>query len=164
MGGKSSKDQQPRPKIVTRKQGQTKQIRLLVLYKKPEEPDMGEFCDALNTYPPTGCLDLHHDDIKKSKVQDDGSISESEKNYITLWISEWLTQGHIVLICLLTDFDLEPLINNENNRIIVFCFNNPPVNCSESCISIEVDFETATTESIGANISKLANKIKGDGQ
>lgn len=166
MGGKSSKDQQPEPKIVTRKHGQTKKLRLLVLHKKTEEPDMDEFCDALNTYPPRESIELHHGDVRKCKVQDDGTIPDSEKNDITAWISDWLTQGRIVLICLLTDFDHGPLNNNDNKRVIVFCFKNPPVDCGQNCICIDVDFETDNVDfgEDNAKLSKLANKIKGDGQ
>ena len=165
MGGKSSKEQTAKPKIVTRPEGQTKHIRLLVLHKEPEEPEMDAFCDAINTYPPPDSLDLDHsDNIKIIKVPDDGLLPESVKNDNTSWISEWLSQGHIILICLLTDCDLKTLISTEdNNRIIVFCFKTPKVNYPNS-ICIDVDFKTATTKSINSNLSDLATKIKGDGQ
>ena len=162
MGPKSSKEQQPKAKIVTRKQGSTKQIRLLVLHKKSKEPDMEEFCDAFNSYPSTDNIDLHHGDIKIAKVQDDGSIPESEKNDITSWISDWHGQGRIVLICLLTDFDIGSLIKNENNRIIVFCFKNPPVKYGQHCICTDADFESGNI--LSDELSKLVNKIRADGQ
>lgn len=174
MGNKPVKDDTKSQEAAkTRKpKGSTKHVSLLVLHNKPQRPEMIHFCRALNAYPPPSSmaitnppqLDQQSDsDFKFSKVPDEGLFPESEKNSIETWVSKQLNKGHIILICLLKDYDLESLkkgtIFENDKRLIVFCFKNPPIN-REGCICIDVDFEKAEPQHIRDNMKDLANAIK----
>lgn len=170
MGASKSKASKDKPRMVTKakKQEQTKHVRLLVLHKNSQQaqPGTDNFCDALNTYPPPGSINVAHSNVKILEIPDDGRFSEPMKNEIRPWISEWVNQDRVFLICLLTDCDLQSLTTGTNfendNRIIVFRFTNPPVNFP--CICVNVDFYTATPGNMKENLDELAATIMAGGQ
>ncbi|CAB3977507.1 Hypothetical predicted protein [Paramuricea clavata] len=169
MGASKSKASKDKPRMVTKaKKEQTKHVRLLVLHKNSQQPQPGtdNFCDALNTYPPPGSIKVAPSNVKILQIPDAGHFSESMKNEIRPWISEWLNQDRVVLVCKLTDCDLQSLkrgTNFENdNRIIVFRFTNPPVNFP-ICICVDVDFYTATEGDMKEKLDELAATIMAGG-
>lgn len=170
MGASKSKASKDKPRMVTKakKQEQTKHVRLLVLHKNSQQaqPGTDNFCDALNTYPPPGSINVAHSIVKILEIPDDGRFSEPMKNEIRPWISEWVNQDRVFLICLLTDCDLQSLTTGTNfendNRIIVFRFTKPPVNFP--CICVDVDFYTATPGNMKENLDELAATIMAGGQ
>ena len=151
MGKSESK-----PVVVAQNQDREKRLRLLVLYKKGQEPEEGKdnLCDALNTYPPPGSLNVYED--KVAEIPDSGQLPQQIKT----WVSEWVKQGLIVPVCLLSDVDVQANFG-QSEKIIAFCFKNPPV--SVSCpISINVDFFTATPRDMIAEMDELVAAIRAE--
>jgi hypothetical protein len=159
MGVGKSKDEKQKPRVVKpQKQTQTKRVRLLVLHNNSQQPQpgTGRFCDALNS---EGNI-MVDGDVKIFEIPDNGQLPESVKNEITSWMS----RGRIVLVCLLTDYDVHANFGNDN-RIIVFCFSNPAV-CNPPRTCFGVDFYTALPENIKDDITwdELVSTIHDMGQ
>ena len=125
----------------------TKHVSVLVLHNRSAQPDMQNFCRALNAYPPPSSIEV--DEVNSVKMN---------RQEVTQWVDQRLNQNRVVLICLLYDYDIQFLPNG--NRVIPFCFQNPKVQCP-NCI--KVDFDTATQQQIKAKLDRLAALIKGDG-
>ena len=127
-----------------------RKVYLMVLYKNGQEthPGTDNLCDALDTYPPPGSIEVHH---KETEEIQDGHLPEPVRSTIQKWISH----NHIVLICLLTDCDLGGL---DDGKIIVFCFKNPPV--SVPCTCVDADFYTASPGEMRDKLDEVAAKIK----
>ena len=152
MGNGKSKDEKQKPRVAKpQKQMQTKRVRLLVLHNNSQQPQPGtdRFCDALNS---EGSIKVD-DNVKIFEIPDNGQLPESVKNEITSWMSG----GRIVLVCLLSDYDVHANFGNDN-RIIVFRFSNPPVNFP--CMCIDVDFYTASPRNIKEKLDELVSTIQ----
>jgi hypothetical protein len=121
--GKSTLNEQPGAIKEHAGQGSTKEVSLLILHKNGQDPEQGNdhITDALNATLQSSSLTVCENEI--SIIPDSGVLPES----VTTWVSQQLSQGRIVLVCLLSDFDVKANFEN-NRRMIVVYFQNPPVN------------------------------------
>lgn len=122
---KGNKDKTAPPKIIHRGRNDTKHIRLLVLHEESNPPVdvVDHFCDALNAFKPQGSLEIKQRDVKVLQLAGSKSLSESRLAEVKQWISEWLNQNGVVLICLLTSQEVQPFaddINLQGGKIVAF--------------------------------------------
>ena len=160
-----SKEESPQHKKGETEEG-TKRVRLLVLHAPSQQfkREINEFCDALRMHPPPG--DIEVSNKKFSQVP----LSVHEINECRQWILDWLKRGRVVVICLLTNCDLQQLngdgLNVNNQKIIVTKFKSPHVHNPPGInriIVIDVNLEIATKNEIKNKLDELADLIRGGG-
>ena len=102
--------------------------------------------------PPPGSLNVYEDRV--AEIPDSGQLPQDVKT----WVSEWVSKGRIVLVCLLSDVDV--IANfGQNKKIIGFCFREPPV--SVPCrICVNVDFFKAKPGEMKAELDELVAAIR----
>lgn len=132
--------------LIHRRRNDTKHIRLLVLHEEsnppvPSQDLVDHFCDALNAFKPQGSLEIKQHDVKMLQLAGSKSLSESRLAEVKQWISEWLNQNGVVLICLLTSQEVQPFagdINLQGGKIVAFSFGKVPTSWRE-CVSLNID-------------------------
>ena len=116
MGKPASKPLGEKPRMVSRAkvQGSDKHVRLLVLHRNDTEPtsETYKLRGAIDDYPPPGTLNV--DDFRISKIPDNGQLEEFDKT----WVSEWLRKDRVVLVWLLSEFNVNAALG-DNNKIVV---------------------------------------------
>jgi len=153
---KKGKGQPGNPTIIPkgRSLDDTKNIRLLVLHDKshPDPNDVVDhFCDAINAFKPPGSLEIKQKDIKIVKlsegIQDPSgpsSLSESQRVEVKTWISEWLKQNGVVLVCFLSNYDVQPFsddINIQDGKLVAFSIGKSPPAAWKGCVSLDLDLD-----------------------
>ncbi|KAJ7321443.1 hypothetical protein OS493_035017 [Desmophyllum pertusum] len=141
---KKGKDKTAHPKIIPKGRNDTKCIRLLLHDESNPPTEVVEhFCDAINALKPQGSLEIKQRDVKILHLSDTKSLSESRRAEVKLWISEWLGQNGVVLICLLSKHDVQPFaddVNVQGGKIVAFSFGKTPSTWKE-CVSLNVDLK-----------------------
>lgn len=140
---KKGKEKTAPSRIIPKGRNDIKRIRLLVLHAESNPPSdvVDHFCDALNAFKPPGSLEIKQRDVKVLKLTGSKSLSESRYVEVKQWISEWLNQNGVVLICLLSIQDVQPFaddINLQGGKIVAFSFGKAPT-AWKDCVSLNVD-------------------------
>ena len=132
--------------------GPTKHVRLLVMHDRATQPNMKNFCRALEAFEPPSSItvdgELH---VNTTEPMNQG--------YIIKWVQDWLKRGRIVLVCLLCNCNTEFLPNV--NKVIKFCFRKP--NVQGLYRIVEVDFDQTTRDEISGKLERLGTLIQGGG-
>lgn len=151
---KKGKEHAAYPKIITKGGSleDTKHIRLLVLHDKshPAPSDVVDhFCDAINAFKPPGSLEVKQSDIRILQMAGDSqdpssavSLSETQLAEIKPWISEWLKQNNVILICILSNQDVKPFtneINMQGGKLVAFSLGKRPPIAWKGCLGLRLD-------------------------
>lgn len=142
---KGNKDKTAPPKIIHRGRNDAKHIRLLVVHEESDPPVdvIDHFCDAVNAFKPQGSLEIKQRDVKVWQLAGSKSPSESRLTEVNQWMSEWLNQNGVVLICLLSSQKVQPFaddIDLQSGKIVPFSFGKAPANWKE-CVSLNIDLK-----------------------
>ena len=143
---KKGKEKPTHPKIISKGRNDTKHLRLLILHDTESNPPsdaIDYFCDALNEFKPPGSLEIKQRDVKALQLDGSRSLPGSRLTEVKQWISEWLSQNGVVLICLLSTQDVQPFaddINLQGGKIVAFSFGKSPSSWKE-CVSLKVDLK-----------------------
>ena len=150
MGKWFSKDKHSEPET-QEESGPTKHVRLLVMHDRATQPNMKNFCRALEAFEPP------------SSIAVDGELpvntTEPMNQDIIKWVQDWLKRGRIVLVCLLCNCNTEFLPNGD--RVIKFCFRTPNVQGLNEIV--DVDFDQTTKDEISGKLDRLGTRIQGCG-
>ena len=153
------KERSSHPKILFNKRRSledTKHIRLVVLCDKgnldPSEV-VDHFCDALNSFKPAGSLEIKPSDVKILQLTENcfgssGLSFLSQLKEVKAWISQWLMQNGIVLICILTNQNVQPFtddINLQEGKIVAFSLGKQQPAAWKECVRLELDLDTITS-------------------
>ena len=140
---KKGKEKTAPSRIIPKGRNDIKRIRLLVLHEESNPPSevVDHFCDAVNAFKPPGSLEIKERDVKVLQLTGSKSLSKSRCAEVKQWISEWLNQNGVVLICLLSVQDVQPFaddINLQGGKIVAFSFGKAPSTWRD-CVSLNVD-------------------------
>ena len=164
---KGNKGKTAPPKIIHRGRNDTKLIRLLVLHEESNPPVdvIDHFCDAVNAFKPEGSLEIKQRDVKVLQLAGSKSLSESSLAEVKQWISEWLNQNGVVLICLLSSQEVQSFvdeINLQGGKIVAFSFGKAPANWRE-CVSLNIDLKAVESpRDFEAPLEELFACVKAD--
>ena len=175
---KKGKENTACPKIVPkgRNLDDTKHIRLLVLHDKshPEPRDVVDhFCDAVNAFKPPGSLEIKPSNVKilqlaESDLDPSGpsSLSISQRKEVKEWISEWLKQNGVVLICLLTNHNVQPFtedINLQDGKVVAFSLGKQQPAAWKGSVGLGIDLDTITSpRDFEAPLEELVATVKAE--
>ena len=148
-----------------------KNLHLIVLYNTPEPPDikppdMLRLCDALKQCPPEGTLVIKYTETMYHDIKlSENPSMDHDKPKIIQSMSKWVEKDHIVLICVMSNYQhLKYLLNDTpikgNRKVISFCFSSPSVIGCEICV--DVDYNTATVKDIIDKLEELDSIIRGN--
>ena len=157
---KKGKRQTTYPKVIPKGRSleDTKHIRLLVLYDTSRATPgdvIDHFCDAVNAFKPSGSLEIKERDIKILQLTADTndsssvlSLSESQCTEVKPWISEWLKQNGVVLVCILSKHDIKSFLDDVNlksGKLVLFSLGKCNPNAWDGCVRLDLDPEDATS-------------------
>ena len=170
MGNDTSKKGKEKPapqRIIPKGRNDIKRIRLLVLHDESNAPSevVDHFCDAVNAFKPPGSLEIKQRDVKVLKMVGSNSLSETRFGEVKQWISEWLNQNGVVLICLLSTQDVQPFadeINLQGGKIVAFSFGKAPASWKD-CVSLSVDLKAvASPRDFEGPLEELVATVKAE--
>lgn len=151
MGKCFSKSEHSEPEI-QEESGPTKHVRLLVMHDRATQPNMKNFCRALEDFEPPSSITVDGELLVNT-------TKPMNQDRIIKWVQDWLNRGRIVLVCLLCNCNTEFLPNG--NRVIKFCFRMPNVQGLNRMV--DVDFDHTSRDEISGKLVSLGTLIQGGG-
>ena len=164
---KANKEKTTPPKIIHRGRNDTKHLRLLVVHEESTPPVdvIDYFCDAVNAFKPQGSLEIKQRDVKVLQLADSKSLLESRLAEVKQWMSEWLKESGIVLVCLLSSQEVQPFaddINLQGGKIVAFSFGKAPANWRE-CVSLNIDLKAVESpRDFEGPLEELVSSVKAE--